>query len=146
VLRGAENNIFTDPREDRDMSRPLSPIPLLCAILLAGCGAPAIEPMGAVAGVTVASIPVLQRTPLDAAVSVVTGWDCSLVRWDRGLSYCRQEEPPPAPPPFCSRSLGQVDCWREPDKLSNRPRELADGPRSLTLAQEAHRTRRWPVF
>jgi hypothetical protein len=50
------------------------------------------------------------------------------------------------PPPFCSRSLAAVDCWNEAASLSNRPRQLADGARSLTRAQEANRTRTWPEF
>jgi hypothetical protein len=119
---------------------------LLGAVLgvaaLDGCAAPA----GAFLGLDVVSIPVMQRTAVDAAWSMATGQDCSIVRWDRGLDYCRAPEPPPGPPPFCSRSLGQVDCWRDPSKLANRPRGLADGPNELTVAQEAHRTRRWPVF
>ena len=72
--------------------------------------------------------------------------DCSLVRWDRGHGFCRPPDLPPAPPPFCSRSLAGVDCWAEPAALVNPPRGLADGPRGLTEAQETNRTRIWPRF
>lgn len=122
------------------------PFPFLGMALLAGCGVPPAEPLGAVFVLNAAAIPVIQRTPIDAIYSVITGQDCSVVRWDRGLSYCRPMEAPPTPPPFCSRSLGGVDCWRDPALLANRPHELADGPRALTAAQEADRTRRWPIF
>ncbi len=128
------------------MRRYLILIPFLWTALLGGCAAGEVVAGGATMGGTVAAIAVFQRTPIDAVYSLVSGRDCSVVRWDRGLSYCRAEEPPPVPPPFCSRSLGGVDCWRDPTSLANRPRELADGPRTLTAAQEAHRTRRWPFY
>jgi hypothetical protein len=117
-----------------------------CAVLLGGCTGPPLAAAGITAAVSVSSIPILQRTPLDAIYSVATGQDCSLVRLDQGLTYCRPVEPLPAPPPFCSRSLAGVDCWRDPALLANRPHELADGPRVLTASQEAYRLRRWPMF
>jgi hypothetical protein len=72
----------------------------------------------------------------------VTARDCSAVRLDRGKSYCRPAEPPPEPPPYCTRSLGVADCWADP---AGHPRELGDGPRTLTPTQETDRTRRWPL-
>ena len=75
-----------------------------------------------------------------------TSRDCSLVRWDRGQGFCRAPDLPPAPPPYCSRSLAGVDCWTDPTGLVNPPRPLADGPRALTAPQEANRTRFWPRF
>lgn len=128
------------------MPRPLILFPLLCTSLLAGCGFSPLDPIGPTIGLTAAAIPVIRRTPLDAVYSLATGQDCSVVRWDRGLGYCRTMEPPPPVPPYCSRSLAGVDCWRDPVLLANRPHELADGPRQLTAAQEANRTRRWPMF
>ena len=54
-------------------------------------------------------------------------------------------EPPPAPPAFCTRSLGTVDCWSNPGALNSPPaRGVADGPSTLTPAQEINRTSRWP--
>ena len=100
--------------------------------------------LGATAAVGVGSVVVIGRTPVDAAVSLARGRDCSVVRLDRGQSYCRAEEPPPAPPPYCTRSLGRVDCWREPPLALPMQRGVADGPTTLTAEQEAHRTRRWP--
>lgn len=138
--------MFTSLDDNRDMERKLILIPLLTVCLLTGCTGPPLAAGGIAAAVTVASIPIMQRTPVDAVYSVIAGQDCSVVRWDRGLDYCRVAEPPPAPPPYCSRSLGGVDCWRDPALLANRPREMADGPRTLTAAQEADRTRAWPVF
>lgn len=115
---------------------------LLLVLPLAGCG---VEVMGAMAGAEIASIPVFQRGLPDLLYSAVSGRDCSVVRLDRGKTFCRDREPAPVRPPFCTRSLGVVDCWTNPEALNGQPaRQVADGPVGLTPAQEADRTRRWP--
>src|SRR5258707_269478 len=113
-------------------------------LLLTGCGVDAPFVAGTALVVSGASIPVFHRTPLDMVVSVVSGRDCSVVHLDKGEQYCHPKERPPAQPVFCTRSLGVVDCWEDPSLLPGRPREVADGPRSLTPEQEADRTKRWP--
>ena len=113
----------------------------LLPLLLVACQANPVELTSVVGGVTVGSIALLQRSPFDAVWSLVTGQDCSVVRLDQGESWCRPPEPPPEPPPYCTRSLGSVDCWADP---AGHPPEVADGPRTLTPAQEANRTRHWP--
>ncbi len=35
--------------------------------------------------------------------------------------------PPPPPAPYCTRSLGDADCWSDPAKLRDHPPQLADG-------------------
>jgi hypothetical protein len=119
------------------MRRPLLLLPLL---LLAACDPASL---GITAAVGVGSVAAIGRTPVDAVVSLAKGRDCSVARLDRGLGYCKPEEAPPAPPPYCTRSLGRVDCWREPPLAFPMQRGVADGPVALTEAQEAHRTRRW---
>jgi hypothetical protein len=127
----------------RRRRRPLLlPLPLL--LLLAACDPAALG--GATAAVGVGSVVVIGRTPVDAAVSLASGRDCSIVRLDRGQSYCRPVEPPPAPPPYCTRSLGRVDCWRQPPLAIPLQDGVADGPATLTPLQEAHRTRRWGLW
>lgn len=119
---------------------------VLLLLLLAGCGAtPAQVGVGVVA-VGAGSIAAIGRTPIDAAVSVVTGKDCSVVHWDQGKPYCKPQEPKPDEPPYCTRSLGVVDCWQDPATLPDHPPEVADGPRMLTPAQEQNRTQRWPAM
>ena len=116
-------------------------LPLLLPVLvLSGCDA-AYE---GVAAVTVGSIATIHRTPVDAVVSLVTGKDCSVVRLDQNKTYCRPTDPPPDVPPYCTRSLGVVDCWKDPSAMSDLPPEVADGPRALTPEQDSDRTRRWP--
>jgi hypothetical protein len=121
----------------------LSPfLPLLPLLVLAACA----EPMGALAAANAASVVVFQRAIPDLVVSAITGKDCSVVRLEQDKSYCRPQEAAPARPPYCTRSLGKVDCWSNPEKLPGPPREVADGPRTLTPEQEANRTRLWPNF
>ncbi|TCZ57944.1 hypothetical protein [Roseicella aquatilis] len=116
---------------------------LALGLLLPGCAS--LEPVsGILAAVNIGSVTAIGRTVPDAAISAISGRDCSVVRLDRGQGYCRPKEPPPVPPPTCTRSLGSVDCWRQPPEASPPYRGLADGRAMLTAAQEADRTRRWP--
>ncbi|MDO9707004.1 hypothetical protein [Paracraurococcus lichenis] len=115
----------------------------LPVLLAAGCES-AVPLTGGLAAANIGSVMVIGRTPVDAVVSVATGRDCSAVRLDRGLGYCAPEEAPPAPPPYCTRSLGRVDCWRQPPLAIPMQAGVAEGRTALTAAQEAQRTRRWP--
>jgi hypothetical protein len=113
-------------------------------LLLAGCAASPEQLVSSVGGVGVASVAIIHRSPFDALYSLVSGRDCSVVRLDENKSYCRPEEPPPEPPPFCTRSLGSVDCWTDAARPADGAGGVADGPQTLTPAQDADRTRRWP--
>lgn len=119
---------------------------LLSLLLLSGCGLTPEAWVTLVGGVGVGSVAIIGRSPLDAVYSTVTGKDCSIVRIEKGQSYCRPVEPPPAPPPYCTRSLGVVDCWKNPATLPDHPPQVASGPQALTPEQEEHRTRRWPFY
>ena len=114
-------------------------------LLLAGCGATPEQLATGVGWFGVGSIAVIQRSPLDAALFGVSAARTARSSGsDQGKSYCRPVEPPPEPPPYCTRSLGVADCWRDPASLPDHPRDLGDGPHPLTPEQEANRTRRWP--
>jgi hypothetical protein len=107
-----------------------------------GCASP--EPSGALLAANAAAIPVFHRDIFDILYSVITGKDCSVVRLDKMQSYCRPPEPPPEPPPYCTRSLGTVDCWTSSAMPAGPGPSVADGPATLTPAQERDRTARWP--
>jgi hypothetical protein len=117
-------------------------LPIL--LLLAACGGTPEQVVPAAALFGIGSIAVIQRSPLDAVYSVLSGRDCSIVRLDQGKSYCRPIEPPPEPQPYCTRSLAVANCWRDPAHFPNLPPQLADGPQTLTPLQEVNRTSNWP--
>jgi hypothetical protein len=114
---------------------------LLSPLLLVGCGWSSNLVATTAIAANAGSIAAIHRTPFDAIYSAVTGRDCSVVRLDRGESYCRPTEPPPAPPEYCTHSLGVVNCWTQPP--SPEP-GVADGRWALTASQEENRTRTWP--
>ncbi len=117
---------------------------LMILLLLAGCGATPEQALTGAAALGIGSIAIIGRSPLDALYSTASGRDCSIVRLEQGKDYCRPVEPPPPPQPFCSRSLALADCWADPASLPDHPPSLGDGPNTLTPAQDANRTRRWP--
>ena len=85
---------------------------LLLALPLSGCALE--QALAPVAIATGASLVFTGRTPVDHAAGWATGQDCSAVRWERHGPWCVTPPPPPGPPPFCTRSLGAVDCWTSP--------------------------------
>ena len=119
-------------------------IPLLCAFALpwlSGCTAGVVLP---VAGGLGADIAILHRSVPDTIYSALTGRDCSVVRLDRGESYCKPVDPPVAPVPYCTHSLGRVDCWAHPEQIPGIPAQVAQGPHELTPEQDRIRLARWP--
>lgn len=117
---------------------------LLCVLGLSGCGVDQNLAAAVGSAAVIGSVATFGKSPPDMVYSLVTGKDCSVVRLDQGKSYCRPVEPRPNPPPFCTRSLGVPDCWQDPALLPQPYLGIADGPTTLTPAQEANRTRRWP--
>lgn len=108
---------------------------------LAGCqaiGAPGAPLLAIPAAVEAVSLRALGRTTGDSIVSLVTGEDCSIARIGRGESYCGRDDAP-APPPMCTRSLGAVDCWTVPPAAWPAYRGVANGPATLSEAQENNR-------
>lgn len=63
--------------------------------------------------------------------------------WPRPF-FCAPLQPLPDPPPYCTRSIGAVDCWRSPPLALPARRGLADGRDTLTQAQSARRAQCWP--
>jgi hypothetical protein len=122
--------------------RHVPPLALLPLLVVAAC-APWTEPAGALLAADAASITVFGRGIGDLAWSAASGRNCSVVRLEQGKTYCKPLEPPPPAPPLCTRSLGTVDCWSNPEALSGATRGVADAPK-LTPEQESNRTARWP--
>jgi len=112
---------------------------LFVVILLSGCGN---EPPGALLAADAASIVVFGRGLVDLGYSAVSGRDCSVVRLDRGQTYCAPRTEP-VRLAYCTRTLGTVDCWASPTAAPLRSRLVEDTP-PPTRAQEAYREARWP--
>lgn len=114
-----------------------------CLLLLSGCGISLVEPAGAFVAASAAAVPVFGRSVPDMIYSGVTGKDCSMLRLEQGKSYCRTTDPPVETPPVCTRSLGTIECWSNPEVFGTPMTGVADAPRP-TAEQEAWRTRSWP--
>ena len=108
---------------------------LLLLPMLAGCQTAAVAPLLAAEAV---SVMVLGRGIGDIAVSAISGQDCSIVRLDRGQTYCAPRNPP-IRTAYCTRSLGVPDCWAAPPLQP----PLADAP-PATEGQIRYREARWP--
>lgn len=63
-----------------------------------------------IAGAEITSFAVLQRGMFDAVYSLITGKDCSVINIERRGEYCRSAVVA-QPVAFCTRSIGDVDCW-----------------------------------
>ena len=124
--------------------RLLLPLALALALPLAACDVSWTVPVGAFAGANLASIMALHRSVFDVLWSLAVNRDCSIVRLAQGLSYCKPPEPGPPPLPYCTRPLGWVDGWTDPQVFIDPPPQVADGPYKLTPAQEKNRTHGWP--
>lgn len=110
---------------------------------LAGCSPPG-QPFAIAAAVDFASIAVFKRGTFDLIYSGITGKDCSVVRLGEGKTYCRASEGKLPPAPVCTRSLGYVECWANPEALDHPSRLVVDGPQVLTAEQERNAAHRWP--
>lgn len=116
--------------------RWLLPLPLL----LTACADPA--PVAGLIAADLASVAVFGRGLGDLGVSAVTGRDCSIVRLERGQTYCTPLLEPP-PEAYCTRTLARVDCWTSPGLLPRPTAGMAEAP-APTAAQTRYRAARWP--
>lgn len=58
----------------------------------------------------------------DHAISLLSNKDCSMVRKEQGLTYCKEDDPQLLPQEklHCYNELGKVTCYKEPDTISIR--------------------------
>jgi hypothetical protein len=71
-----------------------------------------------------ASLAVTNRTLADHVISLASGKDCSLVRQQSGLTYCVEDERQVVAQVHCYRTLGSVDCYRQPRPDARPEQEL----------------------
>ncbi len=111
--------------------------------MMCGCGPHALMSVGITSAAGAASIVLIHRTPIDVAYSLISGRDCSIVNLDRLQDYCRPSEALPLSLPYCTRGLGNVDCWIDPPSDFGRP--VADQP-ALTAEQNARVRGSWSIL
>lgn len=115
-------------------------LPMLLPMLLTACTDPA--PVAGLIVADLASVAVFGRGLGDLGVSAATGRDCSIVRLERGQTYCAPV-PEQLPEPYCTRTLARVDCWASLDLLPRPTAGIAEAP-PPTPAQSRYRAARWP--
>ena len=81
---------------------------LLClSLLVSGC---VVHTAGVDAITTMAT----EKTLTDHVVSLASGKDCSSVRSEMGLTYCKEDEKIPPMNVYCYHTLGSVNCYSKP--------------------------------
>lgn len=56
-----------------------------------------------------------EKTMADHVISLASGKNCSLIRIEKGLTYCEEDELNPVPNLYCYRELAGVTCYKRPD-------------------------------
>lgn len=82
---------------------------LIGALAVAGCDA------GTFMAASGASLMGSDKTIVDHAISVGSGKDCSILRTERGLTYCKEDMPKVRQNLYCYRDLGGVTCYDKPN-------------------------------
>lgn len=90
-------------------------------LVVASCGA--VPPYAMVDGAVVVTT---EKTMADHAVSLASGKDCSLVRLEKGTTYCVEDELVPQPNLYCYRELAGVTCYDSPDQRRGGSGRLGD--------------------
>lgn len=80
---------------------------VLVSLSVTGCGT--------IVALEGASIVASDKAASDHLISWLSGKDCSVVRADRGLTYCAEDEVTIVPQVYCYKTLGSVSCYDRPD-------------------------------
>ena len=107
---------------------------LLVCVVLKGCGPMAATPGGfnLISGqAELLSIMGTEKTIFDHVVSLSSGKNCSLVRREKGLHYCEEDEPQIRPDVYCYNTLARVTCYKQPDPYLNGSRILGNNDHNL---------------
>ena len=72
-----------------------------------------------------------KKTMEDHIISISSGKNCSILRRERGLTYCREDEAIPVKTVYCYRTLGRVTCYDKPDPHKGRHQEVGRNDHNL---------------
>ena len=82
----------------------------LLGVVLGACSA--VPGLAQVEGATVMGT---DKTLSDHIISLSSGKNCSIIRKDRGLTYCEEDEPVIKQNIYCYNTIGRVTCYDRPD-------------------------------
>lgn len=92
--------------------------------LLAALAPVAILPGGCAAVLGAGAVAATDKTPVDHVYSLVSGKNCSLVRKQRGLTYCVEDEVVLETALHCYPTLGEVTCYSTADPFPGGQRAI----------------------
>ena len=73
-----------------------------------------------------------EKTLSDHLVSLISGKNCSVVRTERELAYCAEDQPPIIRPSvYCYQTLGSVSCYNRPDPRRANHQLMGQGEHNL---------------
>lgn len=105
-------------RRARHRQPAASRVRRLAVILVA-----ALFPGGCGAAIGAGAIAATGKNPVDHLYSLASGKDCSLVRKQRGLTYCVEDEVVIETAVHCYPTLGEATCYRTADPYPGAQRE-----------------------
>ena len=100
-----------------------------CAVMLGLAGCESLPGYGEAEAV---SLMATKKTLTDNVVSYYSGKDCSTLRKEQGLAYCKEDQVIPKANVYCYQTLGSVTCYDRPDPYDPRRRELGDNSQNYT--------------
>ncbi|MDD9876493.1 MAG: hypothetical protein OXR84_03525 [Magnetovibrio sp.] len=103
----------------------------LMLMALAGCGPVVATGIPAVGQADILTVVGTDKTMVDHVISMSSGKDCSYVRVERGMHYCKEDEPKVNPEVYCYNTLGSVTCYNRPDPYEGRYQKLGDNDHNL---------------
>ncbi|WP_139134846.1 hypothetical protein [Magnetovibrio blakemorei] len=86
-----------------------------CSNIYGYVSRPQVNKIGTLTVVSTALTMGTGKTLTDHAVSLYANKDCSTVRTEQGRTYCREDEPNPAPTVHCYPTIGDVTCYAVPE-------------------------------
>ena len=96
---------------------------IACIVLLSGCEL--------AAGVESVALMASETTLSDHIISLSSGKDCSWVRREKGLHYCKEDEPLIRPNIYCYNTLGRVTCYDRPDPYGGGQQKVGDNEHNM---------------
>ncbi len=78
--------------------------------LVQACGA--VPPLSMLEGAFVVGG---DKTFTDQVISYSSGKNCSIIRKERGLTYCEEDQVTVKPNVYCYKTLAEVTCYDRPD-------------------------------